>query len=115
MANSTLSNVLGGARYPLSLGSDDDDGQAQSAPVTGNGSATSSTPKPAPKPAPKIPVADKNEPESTGDTDNEQSPKRISFPAGVVVETPSDWTPEVLNEFARTVHTASQKASGSQR
>jgi hypothetical protein len=49
----------------------------------------------------------------TADENQNSEPKRIQFPSGVVAEVPGDWEKDALNEFARTVHAACEKASGS--
>lgn len=114
-----LQSVLSGARYTLSQQSDDDDQPATGNTVSSSDSGASAKPpsqvappKPAPKPAPES-IQTVNESEKSGPDASPTNPKRIAFPSGVVVEVPGDWNTDAINEFARTVHAASQKASGS--
>jgi hypothetical protein len=106
--SSPLATVLSGAKDALSQS------DTNPAPVAGGRPRQAARPLPV-KPPAKTPAKARPAPQNTKATDEDQNsePKRIQFPSGVVAEVPGDWEKDALNEFARTVHAAGEKAGGS--
>lgn len=110
MANSALSNILAGAKYPLSQ-SDEDQVNTGNAMPLGDGGPISPIQriatlpvKPAPKlvqtPAPKpAPVQKADDTDKIG----------VQMPSGHVLSMPKDWPSDLINQIASTFHRVQQQ------